>query len=43
MDVEEVVLEAEDKMDSAVEALIDLLQTLRTGRANPMLVDKIRG
>ena len=42
MDVEEVVLEAEDKMDSAVETLIDSLQTLRTGRANPMLVDKIR-
>ena len=42
MDVEELVLEAEDKMDSAVEALIDSLQTLRTGRANPMIVDKIR-
>jgi len=42
MDVEEIVMEAEEKMDSAVEALIESLQTLRTGRANPMLVDKIR-
>ena len=42
MDVEEVLLETETKMDDAVEALIEALQSLRTGRANPMILDKIK-
>ncbi len=42
MPVDEILLETEEKMEKAIESLLAALQTLRTGRANPMLVDKIR-
>lgn len=42
MEIEEIMMEVEMKMEGAVESLIESLQTLRTGRANPMIVDKIR-
>lgn len=41
MDAEEILLESEDKMDKTVDSLQTSLQTIRTGRANPMIVDRI--
>ncbi|PCJ20068.1 MAG: ribosome recycling factor [Candidatus Cloacimonadota bacterium] len=42
MDPEEVLMESEDKMDKTVDSLQKSLQTIRTGRASPMLVDRIK-
>lgn len=42
MSYEEIVLEAEEKMDKAVEVLREELRGVRTGRATPALVDGIR-
>jgi ribosome recycling factor len=42
MPVDEMFMETEEKMEKSVDSLLSALQTLRTGRANPMLVDKIR-
>jgi ribosome recycling factor len=39
--VKEALLEAENKMNSAEKTLQDSLATLRTGRASPMLVEKL--
>lgn len=39
--IEDVLAEAQSKMDKSVEALVRELATVRTGRANPSLVDKI--
>ncbi len=39
--VKEALLEAENKMKSADKTLEDSLATLRTGRASPMLVEKL--
>lgn len=41
MDADEILLEAESKMDDAVAALKKKLQIIRTGRANPALVENI--
>jgi ribosome recycling factor len=41
MDVDEILLEAESKMDDAVTALDKKLIMIRTGRANPGLVESI--
>lgn len=42
MDQEEILLDAEERMEKAVEVLTKQLQGLRTGRATPGLVDSIR-
>ncbi len=40
--IEETLLEAVDKMDKAVEHVQGQFTTVRTGRANPALVDKLQ-
>ena len=42
MSIEEIVLEAEERMDKSVVLLADQLKGVRTGRANVGLVDSIR-
>jgi ribosome recycling factor len=42
MSIEEIVLEAEDRMEKSVALLSDQLRGVRTGRANVGLVDSIR-
>src|SRR5919109_5039816 len=42
MDQDEILLDTEDRMEKAVKIFHDQLQGLRTGRANPGLVDSIR-
>jgi ribosome recycling factor len=42
MDRDEVLLDAEDRMDKAVGVFRDELRGLRTGRATPALVDSLR-
>ncbi len=42
MSVEEILLDAEDRMEKALEILKRALGGIRTGRANPGLVDTIR-
>ncbi|MEX0716166.1 MAG: ribosome recycling factor [Planctomycetaceae bacterium] len=42
MDQDEILLDAEERMDKAVEVLHGQLQGVRTGRATPGLVDSIR-
>lgn len=42
MDQDEILLDAEDRMEKAVKIFHDQLHGLRTGRANPGLVDSIR-
>ncbi len=42
MDQDEILLDAEERMEKAVEILRHALQGLRTGRANPGLVDSLR-
>ena len=42
MDQDEILLDAEDRMEKAVNIFQDQLQGLRTGRATPGLVDSIR-
>lgn len=42
MDQDEILLDAEERMDKAVEVFHGQLQGLRTGRATPGLVDSIR-
>lgn len=42
MDQDEILLDAEDRMEKAVEVLQKQLQGIRTGRATPGLVDSIR-
>jgi ribosome recycling factor len=42
MDQDEILLDAEERMDKAASVLHDQLAGLRTGRANPGLVDSIR-
>lgn len=42
MDVDEVLLDAEDRMDKAVDALRQSLATVRTGRANTALVEHLQ-
>src|SRR3982750_916580 len=42
MSIEEIVLEAEDRMEKSVSLLTDQLRGVRTGRANVGLVDSIR-
>jgi ribosome recycling factor len=42
MDSEEIVLDAEDRMEKAAEVFKTALQGLRTGRASPGLVDSVR-
>ena len=39
--IDEILLEAEEKMDKSVEAFQRELATIRTGRANPALIDKV--
>lgn len=42
MDQDEILLDAEERMEKAVKIFRDQLHGLRTGRANPGLVDTIR-
>lgn len=42
MDSEELLFEYEEKMDKSLENLINDYATIKAGRANPHLVDKIR-
>jgi ribosome recycling factor len=42
MSIEEIVLEAEDRMDKSIALLADQLRGVRTGRANVGLVESIR-
>lgn len=42
MDVDEILLECEDKMDKAVEYLRGELKGIRTGRASPALVEYVK-
>lgn len=42
MDIDEILLDAEDRMEKAVDVFRSALQGLRTGRASPGLVDSIR-
>jgi ribosome recycling factor len=42
MSIEEIVLEAEERMDKTITLLSDQLRGVRTGRANVGLVDSIR-
>jgi ribosome recycling factor len=42
MSIEEITLEAEDRMEKSVSLLTDQLRGVRTGRANTGLVDSIR-
>ncbi len=42
MDQDEILLDAEDRMEKAVDVLQKQLQGIRTGRATPGLVDSIR-
>lgn len=42
MDQDEILLDAEDRMEKALEVLQKQLQGIRTGRATPGLVDSIR-
>jgi ribosome recycling factor len=42
MDLDEILLDAEDRMEKAVDVFKGSLQGLRTGRASPGLVDSIR-
>jgi len=42
MSVDDICLEAMDRMEKAVEAVQSRLRTVRTGRASPALVDGIR-
>lgn len=41
MEVDEILLEAEDRMDNAVKAFVQTLATVRTGRANTSLVEHL--
>ena len=42
MDIDEILLECEDKMDKAVEYLRGELKGIRTGRASPALVEYVK-
>jgi ribosome recycling factor len=42
MDADEILLDAEDRMEKAVESLKHRLMGLRTGRASPALVEGVR-
>ena len=42
MPYDDIVLEAEDKMEKAVNVLAEELRGVRTGRATPALVDGIK-
>ncbi len=42
MDQDEILLDAEERMEKAVAVLTNALKGIRTGRANPGLVDTIR-
>lgn len=42
MDQDEILLDAEERMDKALEVLQKQLQGIRTGRATPGLVDSVR-
>ena len=42
MDQDEILLDAEERMEKAVNVLMNSLKGIRTGRANPGLVDSVR-
>ena len=42
MSSDEILLDAEERMDKAVNYLRDELRGIRTGRASPALVDTLR-
>jgi ribosome recycling factor len=42
MSVDDILLDAEDRMDKAIQVLKNSLAGIRTGRANPGLVDSLR-
>ncbi len=42
MSVDEILIDAEDRMEKAIEILKKSLRGIRTGRANPGLVDSLR-
>src|SRR5258708_38133613 len=39
--IDEILLEAEDKMEKSVEHLLQELLSIRTGRANPALIERV--
>ena len=42
MDQDEILMDAEERMEKAVNVLANALKGIRTGRANPGLVDSVR-
>jgi ribosome recycling factor len=42
MDLDDIIIEAEEKMEKALAVFKDALRGMRTGRANPALVENIR-
>ncbi|MBT3784312.1 ribosome recycling factor [bacterium] len=42
MPIDEILFEMEEKTEKTIESFISALQSLRTGRATPILVDKIK-
>ncbi|MFO0033572.1 MAG: ribosome-recycling factor, partial [Planctomycetota bacterium] len=42
MAVDEILMDSEERMDKAIEILKKNLSGIRTGRANPGLVDSLR-
>lgn len=42
MDIEEIQLDAEDRMEKAVEVFVRESKGLRTGRANPALIENVK-
>jgi len=42
MSAQEIISDMEDKMEKAVESLISNLQGIRTGRAHPMIIERVR-
>ena len=42
MTIDEILFDMEEKTEKTIESFVTALQSLRTGRATPMLVDKIK-
>jgi ribosome recycling factor len=42
MEQDEIMMDAEERMEKAVNVLANALKGIRTGRANPGLVDSVR-
>ena len=42
MKMDEIILEANEKMEKTIENLLERFKTIRAGRANAQMLDKIR-